>query len=215
MSNSKQLSKQRLNTNIVTANIKNDKKLFEIIAKVSRKLSNLFGIKISHETSMKNIDLYNNNSNFQYGHNLTCKMSSVRPDGGILFVSKNGKKFAILISENKKQGDGKKQAKGNAIERAGKNIMFAQSLLKDETIFPYVIFCHGTDFIEGSYIIDRLGTMCHYQQLNQINLLKDKTNLGGQSIFYGEYRISQTEIYNICYEIALRSLAYYIIKYKL
>ena len=58
--------------------------------------------------------------------------SSIRPDGGILrMVANNGEELPILIAEVKNQGTNdlraqqglKKQAKGNAIERLGKNVI--------------------------------------------------------------------------------------------
>jgi len=56
----------------------------------------------------------------------------MRPDGGILYiVTKDEQKYPILITEMKNQGTNdlrlkegkKKQAKGNAIERLGKNVI--------------------------------------------------------------------------------------------
>lgn len=100
--------------------------------------------------------------------------SSIKPDGGVLYVNIDGKKYPILISEAKKQGTNvkrmngglKKQAQGNAIERAYKNIEECRLFCKDLDYFPYVIFAYGCDFEEGSSILDRLDAMTYYEPRN-------------------------------------------------
>jgi type II restriction enzyme len=83
--------------------------------------------------------------------------SAIRPDGGLLFIE--GKKgdpltYPILIAEVKNQGTNDlraqeglpKQAKGNAIERLGKNVIGLRTALLRESIFPFVCFGYGCDF---------------------------------------------------------------------
>jgi hypothetical protein len=78
--------------------------------------------------------------------------SSIRTDGGILFMEslqKTGITYPILIAEAKNQGTNdrrleeglSKQAKGNAIERLGKNLIGLRTALMRESIFPFV--CSG------------------------------------------------------------------------
>jgi len=87
--------------------------------------------------------------------------SSIRPDGGILHIrGKAGDKFMypVLIAEVKNQGTNDlraeeglpKQAKGNAIERLGKNLIGLRAALMREAIFPFVCFGYGCDF-EADY----------------------------------------------------------------
>lgn len=87
-----------------------------------------------------------------------------QPDGGIVFWEIDGKKYLILVSEDKCQGtndrrriEGKsKQALGNSIERAFKNQNFFALLVLQETIYPYIIFCSGCDFDPSETISNRL-----------------------------------------------------------
>lgn len=91
----------------------------------------------------------------------------MRPDGGIIFASFDGILYPILIGEDKVQGtndsrkaEGKpKQALGNAIERAAKNIRGCEMLCANMTVFPYVIFASGCDFHHSETISKRLEMM--------------------------------------------------------
>jgi len=65
-----------------------------------------------------------------------------------------------------KQGN-KKQAKGNAIERAFKNWSEFQIYFEEYDYFPYVIFAYGCDFEDGSSINDRMDAMTRYKPRNQ------------------------------------------------
>ena len=77
------------------------------------------------------------------------------PDGGILSIeATDGHLMPILISEVKNQGtndlrklEGKpKQAKGNAIERLGKNVIGFRTAMMTEWIVPFLCFGYGIDF---------------------------------------------------------------------
>ncbi len=89
------------------------------------------------------------------------------PDGGILYALIDGVKYPLLISEDKVQGtndrlfaEGKKrQATGNAIERAGKNIKAAEMLFARRAVFPYVLFASGCDFHHTETISKRIEMM--------------------------------------------------------
>ena len=94
----------------------------------------------------------------------------INPDGGFVFWEYNGKNYPILISEDKYQGtndnrfnDGLgRQATGNAIERAGKNINAVKPLFMDKyDVFPYALFCAGCDFHATETISTRVeGINC-------------------------------------------------------
>ncbi len=101
--------------------------------------------------------------------------SALKPDGGILFVEdRKGNRLPILISEVKHQGtndlrlrEGKsKQAKGNAIERLGKNVIGLRTAMLKESIFPFVCFGYGCDFELDSSILDRVTTIAMFGELN-------------------------------------------------
>ena len=83
--------------------------------------------------------------------------SHIKPDGGVFVVKDNqGKWRVILVAEAKLQGSNrgrierglKKQATGNALERATKNIAEVRNFMIDENHFPYVVFGHGEDLTE-------------------------------------------------------------------
>lgn len=99
----------------------------------------------------------------------------IKPDGGVLYAEINGKVYPILVTEAKKQGTNdklieegkKKQAKGNAIERAVKNHSELKLFFKPFDFYSYVIFASGCDFEESSSINDRLDSMTEYEPRNQ------------------------------------------------
>jgi type II restriction enzyme len=131
--------------------------------------------------------------------------SWIQPDGGVLFMKYKGKEYPILISEVKKQGtnririsEGKsKQGKGNAIERAFKNVSEFKCFCNDLDYFPYVIFACGCDFEEGSSILDRLDALTLYYKRNEIYALhKDqKVTVFVQPEYFSlEYIYSKLEV---------------------
>ena len=99
----------------------------------------------------------------------------IKPDGGVLYAKIEGKIYPILVSEAKKQGTNdklveegkKKQAKGNAIERAVKNHSELKLFFKPFDFYPYVVFASGCDFEENSSINDRLDSMTEYEPRNK------------------------------------------------
>ena len=94
---------------------------------------------------------------------------SMRPDGGIVSVTVGERWHPLLITEDKIQGTNDlrsangqaRQATGNAIERAAKNIRGAEMafLDPDQKLFPYVLFAAGCDFHSSETIAQRLEMM--------------------------------------------------------
>ncbi len=97
------------------------------------------------------------------GETLFVKISSIKPDGGIIEVQdKDNKWRVVLVSEAKFQGKdienitagtlvGKNKdqvfmAAGNAIERVYKNINEIRNFMLDENHFPYAVFLQGSNF---------------------------------------------------------------------
>lgn len=101
--------------------------------------------------------------------------SAIKPDGGILFLNDN---IPILSTEAKKQGTNqnrcdkglKKQAMGNAIERAHKNYNEIKNLFNPYPYTGYILFGYGCDFQQGSSIIDRLNAMTYYDTFNTLHI---------------------------------------------
>lgn len=121
--------------------------------------------------------------------------SSIRPDGGILFIQ--GKPddrltYPILIAEVKNQGTNDlraneglpRQARGNAIERLGKNLIGLRAALLRESIFPFVCFGYGCDFEPDSSILDRVTTMAMFGRLNTTQLYNEQSGKFNRGSFY-------------------------------
>lgn len=156
---------------------------------------------------------------FQYLH----ERSSMRPDGGILSIVRgDGAELPILIAEKKNQGtnrlrmsEGKAtQARGNAIERLGKNVIGFRAALLPESIFPFVCFGDGCDFADESSILDRVVTIAMFGKLNHEYL----HNQGGErfnrgTFYFREPEWTEPEMRKRCYSIAEKSVYYYYSKY--
>ena len=142
-------------------------------------------------------------------------------DGGVLYLTcKYGDKFLVLITEVKNQGTndlrllkGKKhQAKENAIERLGKNMIGFRTFLLNESIFPFICFGYGCDFEDGSSILDRVVTIAMFGSVNKIYL--HNTSLFNRgSFFFRPNAWRPEEMFNIMYQIAKGSIFYYFSKY--
>lgn len=146
------------------------------------------------------------------------------PDGGILSIqSKDGIFHPILISEVKNQGTNdlraaegkKKQAKGNAIERLGKNVIGLRAAMLSEAIVPFVCFGYGVDFEVGSSILDRVATIAMFGKLNEVNVLNlgDGGRFNRGSFFFREKAWGVEEMTEIMTDIATRSIHYYFAKH--
>lgn len=137
------------------------------------------------------------------------KSRNMRPDGGIIYVKVGDKLHPILVTEDKIQGTNdtrydkgySRQATGNAIERAAKNIRGFEMIFMDPAIkhFPYIIFAAGCDFHSSESIAARLQMMNYgfpniafeisksdamtMDRLNKkINDLNCKKKLGGKCV---------------------------------
>tara|TARA_Y100000310_G_scaffold119788_1_gene118514 strand:+ start:888 stop:1616 length:729 start_codon:yes stop_codon:yes gene_type:complete len=150
----------------------------------------------------------------------------VSPDGGVLFVKYKGIDLPILISEAKKQGtlffkedgtlreglsdiqialalSGKEQGRGNAIERAFKNIEEFKLYCEDLNYFPYVIFSCGKDFEMTSTIRDRCSAMTRKRpfNVNYVANLPQKVTLYIQEDYF-----TANEMFDKIYDVAKTSL---------
>ena len=132
----------------------------------------------------------------------------------------------ILISEAKKQGtlffkedgtlredltdtqialalSGKNQGRGNAIERAYKNIEEFRLYCESLNYFPYVLFACGKDFESGSSILDRLDAMTRYEprNVNYVADLPQKVTAYVQDEYF-----TANEMFDKIYDVAQTSL---------
>lgn len=151
--------------------------------------------------------------------------SHLRPDGGILFlVDQDDNRYPILISEVKNQGTNdlraveglSKQAKGNAVERLGKNVIGLRTAMLTESIFPFVCFGYGCDFASDSSILDRVTTIAMFGELNRTHL--HEQGPAGEfrrgSFYFRESVWSLEEMSEIMFDIASRSVLYFFSKYR-
>jgi type II restriction enzyme len=151
---------------------------------------------------------------------LTTDVASMKPDGGLLILRKDSdpafKRIALAV-EMKRQGTNdqrvregmKKQARGNAIERLGKNLIGIRATLQYEKVTPFVCFGWGVDFAEGSSIRDRIVTMNEFYPLNRIFVHKREA-YAPVSLFFREKAWEVDELFEIMKEVAEASIMTYI-----
>ena len=143
--------------------------------------------------------------------------SFISPDGGFLFATnKQGERRIVLVSEVKHQGTNDKrkdeglpkQARGNAIERLGKNLIGIRAIFKNEGILPFVCFGNGDDFGDGSSIIDRVLTMNDFFALNKIFVKKDFLPFEPSSMLFRYEAWSTEEMVDVMLKIAKEAIEY-------
>jgi type II restriction enzyme len=221
-----QLRSQRAGTVINLTARKQEGLLGQSLVEVARRLKESHGVLPFHEPSWRLRDvvsrvrgLFPDVEFFNY-----FDTSAMRPDGGILSIlDSGGALYPVLIVEVKNQGtndlrrrEGKPpQARGNAIERLGKNVIGFRTAMLSEGIFPFVCFGDGCDFGPGSSILDRVVTIAMFGKLNEMHVVntgaKEQFNRG--SFFFREPAWTAEEMGKIMYEIAERSVHYYFAKY--
>ena len=182
------LRKRRLGTVINEISKYQDNSISELIRSIVKKLNNVYerdGLSFIVTTQITIDEIHEYLKNVHgidiNRYDKTHGASSMRPDGGIVWMIKGDKKYPILITERKHQGTNdarkieglKKQARGNAIERLGKNLDGFEVLYQFEKIFPVIVFGDGCDFAEDSSILGRVSIMNHTFPLNEINIEKE------------------------------------------
>lgn len=227
MSHKLQLSRQRAKTVVNGTSKRQETALMRAVGRVRSALEKEFrGIRLDQEPQRRLVDAIETLKR-QFPDVAFCscfETSSMRPDGGILsVVDRSGKRLPILISEKKNQGtndlrmrQGKgKQAKGNAIERLGKNVIGFRALLLSESIFPFVCFGDGCDFADDSSIVDRVKTISMFGTLNEVHLHNEGPNgVFNRGTYY--FRVpewTEDEMFSLSLDVARRSVLYYFSKY--
>jgi type II restriction enzyme len=223
------LRKQRTGTVINATSKKQETEIIQALFQVEKNLRTEYGDKLllKHE---KTWSLYSIVEELKYAFpeidfHYHFKTSSIRPDGGLLCLlpfKPSKASYPILISEAKNQGTNdvraqeglKKQAKGNAIERLGKNVIGLRTALMRESIFPFVCFGYGCDFAPDSSILDRVTTIAMFGHLNKTYLHNQQDGRFDRGSFYfREARWTVDEMTKIMTDIASRSVLYYFSKY--
>jgi len=193
---------------------------------VVKKLQKMFPITLVHQKQWKLCDIIAHLKRNFPDVDFHCHFdnSAIRPDGGILkMVASDSEQFPILIAEVKNQGTNDlrakeglaKQAKGNAIERLGKNVIGLRAALRSETIFPFVCFGYGCDFTPDSSILDRVTTVAIFGQLNKtyLHAIGPHNIFDRGSFYFRPNPWTVDEMAEIMFDIAKRSVQYYFSKY--
>jgi type II restriction enzyme len=226
MSNKDNLRKQRTGTVINNNSEKREGKVAEAITMVYQSIIHKYNVKLLHESRIYLSGIVQNLrdqfSEMEFHYHF--ETSSMAPDGGIIYlVDKDEKKYPILITEVKNQGtndlrakEGKiKQAKGNAIERLGKNVIGFRAALLKESIFPFICFGDGCDFAPDSSILDRVVTINMFGKLNEIKVHNEGPSgiFNRGSFFFREKNWTPKEMADKMLKIANSSVLYYFSKY--
>lgn len=226
MSSKHRLREQRTGTVINLTSKNQEGRLGQVLTTVAERLHREFGVTLHHVREWKLAEvvarLRSLFPDVKFHNHFDS--SAMRPDGGILSIQdKDGALFPVLIVEVKNQGtnelrkaEGKPpQAKGNAIERLGKNVIGFRTAMLNEGIVPFVCFGDGCDFADTSSILDRVVTIAMFGPLNTIHVVNEgeqgRFNRG--SFFFREREWTPEEMADIMYDIAQRSVHYYYAKY--
>ena len=229
MARKDQLRRQRAGTVINATSRQQETELVKALKATAAYLDRKFaGVEFYHAKTWKLADIVRELSttyadvDFHYHFDNT----SIRPDGGFVCLKAkedDGMTFPVLISEVKNQGtnDQRKkeglprQARGNAIERLGKNVIGLRAALMRESIFPFVCFGYGCDFEEDSSILDRVTTIAMFGSLNKTYLhnadADGRFNRG--SFYFRPKKWRVAEMSAVMKDIAERSVLYYFSKY--
>ena len=229
MARKKQLRATRAGTVINTTSKKQESDVVLALQRVETHLNGKFAARIAltHEKRwlLKDIvtELRRSYPHVRFHHHFDN--TSIRPDGGMLCIrgsTENDLLYPILIAEVKNQGTNDlrvreglpRQARGNAIERLGKNLIGLRTALMRESIFPFVCFGYGCDFEADSSILDRVSTMAMFGELNTTYVHNENAGRFSRGSFYfrpGKWSIG--EMAAVMSDIAERSVHYYFSRY--
>ncbi|MDE0268863.1 MAG: hypothetical protein OXI96_07500 [Acidimicrobiaceae bacterium] len=216
------LRAQRAGTVINMTSKKQESDSGRALAEVVERITDVFDVELEHTAQWKLSDIVSSlrrdfrDVEFHYHF----ETSTMKPDGGILsMLDDQGTARPILITEVKNQGtndlrqaEGKpKQAKGNAIERLGKNVIGFRTAMMSEAIVPFVCFGYGCDFTDDSSILDRMSTIAMFGPLNMVNVVNqgESRSFNRGSFFFREDKWAVDEMVEIMYEVASRAIHYY------
>lgn len=170
---------------------------------------------ISHHTNIlkrkwHNWDFLKGLKGFEeFGTYREIENCSFKPDGGIITATINEKTYVIYVGEAKNQGEGKKQASGNAVERSYKNVQEVRMLMKmsGADYLPYVLFCSGHDFKPGSSILDRLTALTWSSPFNRI-YCENVEGFERVSVFARLDRWTHEEMVDVSLKMCERSISW-------
>ncbi|GHU73361.1 hypothetical protein FACS189450_13000 [Spirochaetia bacterium] len=226
MAHKDELRNQRTGTIINATSKKMEKDVMKALDKTIEYIVGKFSVMLDHVSDLylKDVIVELRERYRDVDFSYKFDSSSMRPDGGVLsIVSKDKKKYPILIAEVKNQGTNdlraqeglQKQPKGNAIERLGKNVIGFRTALLHESIFPFVCFGDGCDFAPDSSILDRVITISMFGELNKIRVHNEGPNgiFNRGSFYFREAKWTIDEMATVMKDVAEKSVYYYFSKY--
>ncbi|GMO64932.1 MAG: hypothetical protein Ta2A_12880 [Treponemataceae bacterium] len=226
MAHKDELRNQRTGTIINATSKKMEKDVMKALDKTVEYIVSKFSVILDHVSDLylKDVIVELKERYRDVDFSYQFDSSSMRPDGGVLsIVSKDKKKYPILIAEVKNQGTNdlrakeglQKQAKGNAIERLGKNVIGFRTALLHESIFPFVCFGDGCDFAPDSSILDRVITISMFGELNKIRVHNEGPNgiFNRGSFYFREEKWTIDEMAAVMKDVAEKAVYYYFSKY--
>lgn len=205
---------------------KQESAIGQALTDVVERLDDAFGLELHHRSEWRVgeliDDLREDFPSVEFAE--VQKRSTMKPDGGILSIVDGGRRhYPILIAEVKNQGTNDRraaeglaqQAKGNAIERLGKNVIGFRTGMLAEGIMPFVCFGYGCDFAEGSSILDRVVTIAMFGPLNRVSVVSEgeRQQFNRGSYFFREEEWTVPEMADVMFDIASRSVHFYFAKY--
>lgn len=199
MARKDQLRRQRAGTVINVTSKQQESEIIRALEQVVDYLADKFGrsIYLEHASQRYLKDIVAHLRRVYPNVEFHCHFdnSFIRPDGGILYIrAKGGDRllYLILVPEANNQGTNEvrvaeglpRQARGNAIERLGKNVIGLRAALMQEAIFSFVCYGYGCDFKEDSSILDRVTTMAMFGKLNKIYLHNEEHGRFNRGSFF-------------------------------
>ncbi len=225
MASKEQLSSLREGTVINATSKFHEKILGQVVLRIMHRLYEEFpGIRLQLDTTWKLNEIVQSLQSHFPDIDFQCysNRSYMQPDGGILkLIDTEGELYPVLIGEMKNQGTNDRraqqglppQAKGNAIERLGKNVIGFRTAMLMESIFPFVCFGNGCDFETNSTISDRVVTIAMFGSLNRTYLHVQGKHFNRGSFYFKVEPWEEDEMFGIASEIAEASVYYYFSKY--
>lgn len=207
--------------------LRQEKALDRAVAAIAARLQALYPrIRLHHVREWKVGDVVAMLRTAQPDVDFQCffPSSGMRPDGGILSILRDdGSCLPVLIAEKKNQGtndlralEGKgKQARGNAIERLGKNVIGFRAAMSGEDIFPFVCFGDGCDFAPESTILDRVATIAQFGALNTEHLYRQgrRGEFQRGTFHFRVAEWTEAEMTERGFSIAAKSVHHYLYRY--
>jgi hypothetical protein len=173
-----------------------------------------FTKKIPHSAIINETKKYFGEDHDYFENNTTY----FKPDGGVTYYDLQTQKnmslntAPLFTAEYKKQGDGKDQARGNAIERSYKNVKEYELLTINSPFCLFFLFCSGDDFKKVSTIRDRLTGLTLKRPLNKTYFKKERGHPSCSVYLQDKGYWNKETMSQIMFEGCKQAIDFYLIK---